>query len=717
MSMPNSEYWKQRFTQLEAAQNAIGENAKAEIERIYRDILHTIEGQITAWYERLAKNNDISMAEAKKRLRGKELKEFHWDVGDYIKYAKENAMNKAWVKELENASAKFHISRLEGLKINLEHSLQKLFHKEESIMTDALSDVYKEGYYRTMYELQKGFSVGFDVAKIDDNYVHKVLSKPWAADGYNFSERIWKNKTQLINTVHQIISQNVLTGADPRKAIDAIAAKMKTSKYNAGRLVMTEEAYFSSLATSDCYKELDVEKYEILATLDNRTSDICQSMDGKVFDMKDYQAGVTAPPFHCFCRSTTVPAFDKDYDITGSRAARNGDGKTYYVDGDMRYSEWKKVFVDKEMSYKDWQAKSAPKASAPAPKTESKAKTEPKITYFKGNTVEEAQEYAKKFISDGFSPTFKNQAVYKGISVEHANEINGALEEIYAKYDIPKINGIKVISPTSAQGKKAFKDGSDAIMSYSPTEKGIYINKDILKDAKALEKYNQKSEEAYTYVITNIDALKGAQKELALTYKNAGRSLIGNGSVGDHVRHEVGHHVQWQELPTELNNSMGKNMSKYAPKISGYANASKGEYIAESFAAYDKGERDILDPDFVAYMDKKSAETIDKSVESGIIKVDKVFSGHSGTPKKYKPNTVADHVTNDGIVDKRSFYGDDALKSKDIHTTDHKQPNQHKYGEHGEHAHDYEWDNEEKLKNKTTRELTEDERRENGDIL
>ena len=349
MSMPNSEYWKQRFTQLEAAQNAIGENTRADIERIYREAQRTIEGQITALYERLMKNNDISMAEAKKWLRGKELREFHWDVGDYIKYAKENAMNKAWIKELENASAKFHISRLEGLNINLEHSLQKLFHKEESIMTDALSDVYKEGYYRTMYELQKGFSVGFDVAKIDNNYVHKVLSKPWAADGYNFSERIWKSKTQLINTVHQIISQNVLTGADPRKAIDAIAVKMKTSKHNAGRLVMTEEAYFSSLATGDCFRELDVEKYEILATLDNRTSDICQSMDGKVFDMKDYQAGVTAPPFHVFCRSTTVPAFDKDYDIKGSRAARNGNGKTYYVDGDMRYSEWKEKFVEKSV--------------------------------------------------------------------------------------------------------------------------------------------------------------------------------------------------------------------------------------------------------------------------------------------------------------------------------------------------------------------------------
>lgn len=345
--MKNSDYWKQRFTQLENAQHDLGESAKQEISKMYDRAQAEIEAQIDKWYRRLAKNNEISMAEAKKLLKGKELKEFKWDVGDYIEYGKENAMNKMWMKELENASAKFHISKLEALNIGLEQSLQKLFGQVENITTDTLSESYKEGYYRTMYEFQKGFNVGFDVARINDPYIAKVLYKPWTEDGYNFSENIWKYKTKLINAVHNEITNNLLTGADPQKAIDVIAKKMSNSKFNAGRLVMTEEAYFSSLATGDCFRELDVEKYEILATLDNRTSDICQSMDGKVFDMKDYQAGVTAPPFHCFCRSTTVPAFDKGYDIKKSRAARDGDGKTYYVDGDMRYSEWKAKYVDK----------------------------------------------------------------------------------------------------------------------------------------------------------------------------------------------------------------------------------------------------------------------------------------------------------------------------------------------------------------------------------
>ena len=108
---------------------------------------------------------------------------------------------------------------------------------------------------------------------------------------------------------------------------------------------MTEQAYFSSAAQKDCFNDLDVEEYEVVATLDSHTSDICRSLDGKVFKMSDYKPGVTAPPFHVYCRSTTAPHFKDNFDA-GERAARGADGKTYYVPDDVTYSEWKKAFVD-----------------------------------------------------------------------------------------------------------------------------------------------------------------------------------------------------------------------------------------------------------------------------------------------------------------------------------------------------------------------------------
>lgn len=344
--MKNSDYWRERFRQLEEAQNQTGMETYAEIEQQYRRALRELEGKVMVWYQRLAENNSVSMAEARKLLRDSELKEFKWDVQDYIKHGWDNARTGQWMKELENASAKFHISRLEALKLQTQQSLEVMFGNQLDSIDAAMKRIYLDGYYHTAYELQKGFRIGWDIAGIDQSQVEKVISKPWAVDRKNFSERIWGNKQKLIAEVHKELTQNILLGADPQKAIDAIAKKMNNSKHNAGRLVMTEEAYFSSAAQKDCFQDLDVEQYQILATLDSHTSKICQEMDGKVFLMKDYEAGVTAPPFHVWCRSTTVPYFEDDFGQIGERAARGEDGKTYYVPANMTYKEWKETFVD-----------------------------------------------------------------------------------------------------------------------------------------------------------------------------------------------------------------------------------------------------------------------------------------------------------------------------------------------------------------------------------
>ena len=87
------------------------------------------------------------------------------------------------------------------------------------------------------------------------------------------------------------------------------------------------------------YKYLEVKKYEILGNLDESTCSVCGEMDGKVFKVKDWKTGVTAPPFHDFCRCTTTPHIPDDF---GERAARDKDGKTYYVSSNIKYTKWAK---------------------------------------------------------------------------------------------------------------------------------------------------------------------------------------------------------------------------------------------------------------------------------------------------------------------------------------------------------------------------------------
>ncbi len=345
--MKNSEYWKKRFELLEQSQNQKGLQCYADIERQYRQAQKQIEGQIAAWYQRFAKNNGITLVDARKMLTSKELEELKWDINQYIQYGEENAINGTWVKQLENASARYHISRLEALKLQTQQSLEVMFGNQLDSIDSTMRSIYTSGYYKTAFEIQKCVGIGWDFATLDEKQISKVINKPWAVDGKNFSERIWGNRQKLVNELNTELTRNIVLGQDPQKAIDAIARKMNTSKNVTGRLVMTEEAFFSSAAQKDCFAELDVEQFEIVATLDSHTSDICREMDGKHFPMSQWEVGVTAPPFHVWCRSTTVPFFDDEFDSVGERAARGEEiGKTYYVPGNMTYKQWKKSFVD-----------------------------------------------------------------------------------------------------------------------------------------------------------------------------------------------------------------------------------------------------------------------------------------------------------------------------------------------------------------------------------
>ena len=269
-----------------------------------------IERQMARWYQRFATNNEIDLAEAKRMLNSKELKEFHWTVAEYIAYGEQNAIDGAWMKQLENASARVHISRLEDLKLQLQQQAEVLYSNQLDYVDAAARKMYEGSYYHTAFELQKGLGVGWTMQAINEETITKVLSRPWTTDNQTFRDRCWTNKQSLVNSVNAQLTQMVIRGEAPDRAISAISKQFDVSKAKAGRLVMTESAYFSSAGQKDCYKALDVERYKIVASFDKDTCSLCADMDGKVFKMSDYQVGLTAPPFHPWCRCCTCPYFE-----------------------------------------------------------------------------------------------------------------------------------------------------------------------------------------------------------------------------------------------------------------------------------------------------------------------------------------------------------------------------------------------------------------------
>ncbi len=569
--MKDEAYWKERFGLLEQAQNRQGLQCYAEIERQYRKAQKELEGQIATWYQRFADNNGVSMQEARRMLTARELAELKWDVHEYIRYGEENAINGQWVRQLENASARFHISRLEALKLHTQQGLEAMFGNQLDTIDSAMKDIYTRGYYHTAFEIQKGVGVAWDFATLDDRKIRKVINRPWAADGKNFSERIWGNRQKLVNELHTELTQDVLLGRDPQKAIDALAKKMNVSKSNAGRLVMTEEAFFSSAAQQDCFRELDVEQYRILATLDSFTSDICRGMDGKVFPMSQWETGVTAPPFHVRCRTTTIPHFGDDFDPVGERAARGKDGKTYHVPASMSYPEWEKAMVDGDktglqdvsangiMNTDDWEG----------------------INYQQSYTKQSAIDR----LQDEYGIQFHDSKKYP-MDGNLLADCVGWLDSFQSQYSgFMKKNPCKIpIIDNKAPSNMKNAVGYYSHYTNSPNVAELALNGQYHSDTAAFQKYVERCVKAKRYP-ENATIHKTFVHEFGHHVSNSMRWITGNKNWQHEFIQECINDFKKAEPGYTGNTFIG--MKDY---VSGYGATSESELFAEAFAEYFGGQ-------------------------------------------------------------------------------------------------------------------------------
>ena len=356
--MKNSTYWKKRFNALANGQYRKSAGFVDQLQKKFDVTRRELEDKINSWYARFGANTgQVTLADAKKLLKADELEELHWTLKEYREYAKTHGLEPEWIDKLENASAKKHISRLESIKLQMEQLEEKLYAEYNNECYGYLGELVKDSYYRTAFEISKGVGIGTNLHRINEKMVEKYLTRPWCQDGKVFSDRIWTRKDEMIRTLDTELTKQLIIGSDPQKAIDKIADKFNVSKRQAGTLVMTESAAIASEASKDCMKDLGVEEYEISATLDSHTSEICQEMDGKHFNMSEYTPGLNAPPFHPNCRSTTVPYFDDEFTLNETRAARDKNDEGYErVPADMKYKEWKEKYIDEkpvEKSEKD----------------------------------------------------------------------------------------------------------------------------------------------------------------------------------------------------------------------------------------------------------------------------------------------------------------------------------------------------------------------------
>ena len=159
--------------------------------------------------------------------------------------------------------------------------------------------------------------------------------------GYSVSGILEEFGRTNANQVSTIAREAILLGKSNQELTQDIMDIIPTQQRKAETLARTITNHTATVSRNETMKEnTDVlDGYKWVATLDSRTSLICGSRDGIIYEIDDANP---KPPAHFNCRSTITfkvnPEYDLGADVNGTRPSKGipkGD-----VSSDLTYDQW-----------------------------------------------------------------------------------------------------------------------------------------------------------------------------------------------------------------------------------------------------------------------------------------------------------------------------------------------------------------------------------------
>ena len=342
--MRNAEYWAERALN----EALMGERSVLEYENAlldaYRVALREIKKDLESFFSKYARENKVTYAEARRRLVSAEMKEFQATVKMWLDYARQNGWNRVYIQYLEKLLNMKYITRLEMLEADIRYQIELIENNKEKNIKDLMEINYLAAYYVRYHDFATGVEMSVRFDTIDAHTLAQVVAKKW--DDGNYSTRVWNDRNRLVKAMSTILPQSFSRGLNVNKLGDMVAKELNVSQNRGRTLARTEINNICNQADLAVYKAAGIDKYQFVATLDLRTSEICRSMDNTVHEVSQARTGINFPPLHPNCRSTTVAYHE---DLQGlERVAKDSEGKNIRVPRSMSQEEWIKKYVPEE---------------------------------------------------------------------------------------------------------------------------------------------------------------------------------------------------------------------------------------------------------------------------------------------------------------------------------------------------------------------------------
>ena len=340
-----SDYWEDR-----AAWDMYNHMKDADetadlIAKIYRNASMQITFAAEDIFERYMTKHKISEREAWELINTMQDRDSIQELILKLKNKDPDKTRQELIRELEAPAYRFRIERLQKLLKQIDAIMDNVYQQEQQFDTSFFQNLAEDAYYRKIYNIQRQTGLGFKFGHVDQKQIDQTLKMNWS--GSHYSTRIWHNTGKLAETLKQEMLVSLLTGRTEKDTAAVITNRCGSGAMQARRLVRTESCFVAGELDARAYEECGVSHYRFLAVLDLRTSEICQSLDNKVFSLSERQVGKNYPPMHPWCRSTTLSsASEEDLKNMKRRAYNPKTGKTVLIPATMSYADWYRKYVE-----------------------------------------------------------------------------------------------------------------------------------------------------------------------------------------------------------------------------------------------------------------------------------------------------------------------------------------------------------------------------------
>lgn len=288
--------------------NRIHKSESQLISAIQGTILDTItecEKEANLWLMTYAKTDGVSLAEAKKAVRLKDIRALEAKAKEYVKRRQDLgfAFSEEAMKEMRRYNFGMKMNRLELLQHNLALALGMGTVDVEEIIGKHLT-------YATEEELRR--QAGLLGLNIPDPNIMRINAEAIVNASFheeNFSQRIWKNKQELAETLDKGIKKSVMMGHNPVTWAKSLKELLRDTEndamYKMKRIAITESGRVQIAAQRISYETAGFSQYMVIC--EPTACPHCMEFDGEVFSIADLVQGENAPMFHPFCRCSTTP--------------------------------------------------------------------------------------------------------------------------------------------------------------------------------------------------------------------------------------------------------------------------------------------------------------------------------------------------------------------------------------------------------------------------